>query len=90
MMALNLNQAQHMAATGDDAIIFYAWDLANHMDPLPSTMKYVLIEELVNGTSKYACACGFKLVKYSNVDGAYIPGGGFPTPPFTPAAVGGK
>jgi len=37
-------------------------------------MKYVLIEEIVVGASKYACACGFKLVSYGNyLGGNYYP-----------------
>lgn len=36
-------------------------------------MKYVLIEEIVAGASKYACACGFKIVSYGNAGGNYYP-----------------
>lgn len=34
MMSLNLNQAQQMTATGQYAIIFYAWDLKDHTNPV--------------------------------------------------------
>lgn len=84
MMSLNLNQAQQMTATGDYAIIYYGWDLANPTNPAPTRMKYVLIEELVNGASKYACACGFRITNYSNAGGAYFPAA---TAPVTAAGV---
>ncbi len=52
-------------------IVFTAVTIMACLVQSPTQMKYDLLEGFTVGANKYCCGCGYKLVSYGNVVGAY-------------------